>query len=182
MKIHKVLQGIKSGSEKIASKTETPAAQTTATAASPQEALRSALDATTSSEKSASDKSTVSPIADVTKMAQEIRASEDELAEKRASVLGKAFAIAAVGEFERWQKTAAAMPAQTAVTEEKRAHEAPARRSFESIKAGITKHAGDEYAQGYNETVRAIHATATDEFVKGAAVMSFVLDNQPEAQ
>lgn len=196
MKIDRILAGIRESqaAEKQASETPaptaTPAAEKTA---SNQSALVSAMhDALTGTEKAASEKTpAASPVDDVMKVAADMASAEKEAALKEAQILGAAFADAAVARLSEWNKTAAAMlqsvPAVQAVPGNadfgKFAQQNPelvkqaAQLGYEKAKADLEKQAEDSYVQGYNDTVEAIHKTASLEFLKAASVTAQIIES-----
>ena len=181
MKIHSILTSLREtkSNEKVASAGHAPPAPATNADTTPAVSLKTALANALATEKTASV-SASSPVADVAKIAAEIRGAEEEAGVKRASLLGKAWAQAAIAEFDSWKKTASAVSAQPTYYAEHA--EAPAVRGYSEMKTALDKTAEAEYIQGYNDTVNKIHAATTNEFIKGAAVVGWILDNQPQGK
>lgn len=196
MKIDRILAGIRESqaAEKQASETPVPAAtQAAEKTASNQNALVSAMhDALSGTEKAASEKTpAASPVDDVMKVAADMASAEKEAALKEAQILGAAFADAAVARLSEWNKTAAAMlqsvPAVQAIPGNadfgKFAQQNPelvkqaAQLGYEKAKADLEKQAEDSYVQGYNDTVEAIHKTASLEFLKAASVTAQIIES-----
>lgn len=193
MKIEKILSGLRQTQDttKEASVAAAPAAApaTKVASESPRDsllgAMNAALSAAPSSQKVANEKT--SPVADVMKVAEELAASEQEANIKHAQVMGAAFADAFVARLNVWNVKAAELNAQApqppaAASYAKIAHEDPAlvaqaqSLGYSQTKAALEKQAEDAYAAGFNDTVELIHKTASVEFIKGASVMSKVLD------
>lgn len=199
MKIDRILAGIRESqaAEKQASETPAPAATPAAEkTASNQSALVNAMNEalSTTTEKAASEKSpaAASPVDDVMKVAADMAGAEKEAALKEAQILGAAFADAAVARLSEWNKTAAAMltaaPAAVQAVPGnadfgKFAQQNPelvkqaAQMGYEKAKADLEKQAEDSYVQGYNDTVEAIHKTASLEFLKAASVTAQIVES-----
>lgn len=196
MKIDKILSGIRQSQEttKEASENAVSSATTPKVASSSDAlvgALNTALAASSPSAKTASEKT--SPVADVMKVAEEIAAVEQDAQVKQAQVMGAAFADAFVARLGAWQTKAAELnqsaptqptPGQPAAPSNfaKMASENPGliaqaqTMGYTETKAALDKEAEAQRIQGFNDTTAAIHKTASIEFLKGAAVMSNVLD------
>lgn len=205
MKIEKILSGLRQTQDttKEASAPLTlvspPAADKTASDA-PRDALvgalSTALAAAPLSEKTASDKN-AGPVADVMKVAEELAATEQEANIKHAQVMGAAFADSFVARLGQWQTKAAELlttpapaapaapapaSANTPPTYAKFAHENPGiiaqtqQLGYDQTKAALEKQANEAQVAGFNDAVNAIHKAASFEFIKGAHVMSQVLD------
>lgn len=175
MKIDRILAGIRESqaSEKVAS--ASPAVENTASVekkAATNAALVNALnEALAPAEKTASE---ASPVNDVMKVASEIANAEQEVAVKEAQLLGTAFADAAISRISEWNKTAASMlaanPAEKMAGASEDLLKQAAQMGYEQAKKDMEKEAEESYVQGYNDTVEAIHKTASDEFLKAAAL------------
>ena len=189
MKIDKILSGIRQSQEttKEASAHAVSSVSASKTASSRDAlvgALNSALAAVDSPTKTAGE--TSSPVADVMKVAAEIAAVEQDAQVKQAQVMGTAFADAFVARLGVWQTKAAELneqaPAPVSSNFAKMASENPGliaqaqTMGYNETKAALDKEAEDQRIQGFNDTTAAIHETASIEFLKGAAVMSHVLD------
>lgn len=175
MKIAKILEEVRSAqsTEKTAS-----VSNTVAQAAAPHDALVNALNQALAGDTTKTA-SVADPIADVRKIAQEIADTEAEAAVKQAQVLGAAWADAAITRFAEWQKVAAQMNATAPAYD---TTEKAAALGYAETQADLEKLAEDSYVQGYNDTVLEIHALATDEFRKAAAVTSAVVDALQSAE
>lgn len=202
MKLQTLLSGIRQ-SQNTKTASEAPASTGTPTSADSQlsVALRAAV---TSGEtvKVASAPATT-PVMDVMKVAAELADADQALAVKEAQLLGAAFADSAVARFADWQKAAGAVQgepmlskvaqlapsqsvqsiaAQADVAFAKFAEENPvtARQAialgYAPTAGGLDKMAEDSYVQGYNDQVTEIHKVAADEFLKGAAMTSVLLE------
>ena len=183
MKIANILASIRQN--------EKTAAETTVTAPvveAPREALKAALDSALNTTKVAAAAAESSPVDDVMKVASDIANAEKEAALTEAELLGAAFADSVVARLSTWNKTAAevAPPQAGGFTTgdaelDKFAAENPGvleeavMNGYAPNRLGLEKMANDAYAQGYNDTVAAIHKTAALEFLKGAAVTSLIL-------
>lgn len=190
MKIDKILSGIRQSQEtsKEASDRSTsasaPVTKVAETTTAPRDALVGALNEALSTQKMASDAR--SPVSDVMKVAEEMAGVEHDARVKEAQVMGAAFADAFVARLGQWQEKAASLNTQPVAaatsTFDKLAYENPglvAQASglgYSQTKAALDKQADDAHAAGFNDTVVAIHKTASVEFLKGAAIMSNVLD------
>lgn len=197
MKIEKILSGLRQTQDttKEASalaSTPAPVAEKTA-GDTPRDALVGAMNAALAAApavvKTAGEKS--NPVADVMKVAEELAATEQEANIKHAQVMGAAFADAFVARLGRWETKAAELNAQApnapatpaaGSTFAKVAQENPGLIAqaqglgYQQTKAALEKQANDAYVAGFNDTVELIHKTASVEFIKGAQVMSKVLD------
>lgn len=185
MKIANILASIRQN-EKTAAEAPVAAETKTATVTeAPREALKAALD--TALEKTASAPA-ASPVDDVMKVASDIADAEKEAALKEAELLGAAFADSVVARLSTWTKSAAevAAPAASGFTTgdaelDKFAAENPGileeaiSYGYAPNRLGLEKMANDAYAQGYNDTVEAIHKTAAVEFLKAAAITANIL-------
>jgi hypothetical protein len=120
------------------------------------------------------------------KVAEELASAEKEAAEKEARLLGAAFADAAVARLGEWNKVAAQMVANIPAVADtsdfgKFAQQNPelvkqaAQIGYDAAKADLEKQAEASYVQGYNDTVEAIHKTASLEFLKAAAVTAQIV-------
>ena len=191
MKIDKILSGIRQSQEttKEASENAVSSASAPKTASSSDAlvgALNTALAATAPAVKTAGEKT--SPVTDVMKVAEEIAAVEQDAQVKQAQVMGAAFADAFVARLGVWQTKAAELNQNTAPAAPaasnfaKMASENPGliaqakTMGYTETKAALDKEAEAQRIQGFNDTTAAIHKTASIEFLKGAAVMSNVLD------
>ncbi len=191
MKIDSVLAGIRQ-SQNIASADGTKTASASPGApnaapeahAAPREALMSALNGALSTEKVANDKA--NPVSDVMKIANDLAGVEQDARVKEAQVMGAAFADAFVARLGAWQKTAGELVQQggsqnAAQPYAKLAQENPGLLQqaqglgYADTRAQLEKQAQDAHAQGFNDTVQLIAKTASDEFIKGAAMMNNVL-------
>lgn len=178
MKIDRILAGIRESqaSEKVAS--ATPAAEAPASVekkAATNAALVNALnEALAPAQKTAAEAPASSPVNDVMKVASEIAQAEKEVAVKEAQLLGTAFADAAISRIAEWNKTAAAMlsanPGEKVAGASEELLKQAAQAGYEQAKRDMEKEAEESYVQGYNDTVEAIHKTASDEFLKAAAL------------
>jgi hypothetical protein len=188
MKIDKILSGIRQSQDTTKEASEHAASPASKTASS-SDALVGALNAALTAApavKTASEAS--SPVADVMKVAAEIAAVEQGAQVKQAQVMGAAFADAFVARLGVWQTKAAELnqsaPAQAAAPTNfaKVASENPGliaqaqNMGYAETKEALEKEAEAQRVQGFNDTTAAIHKTASIEFLKGAAVMSNVLD------
>lgn len=186
-------QNTKTASEAPAAAAAAPVPQETKLAA----ALREAVTASTETTKAAS---AGSPVADVMKVAAEIADGEKAAALKEAALLGAAYADAAIVRFAEWQKAASELPAvaapvlgqkvaavnsgavQADTVFSKFAEENPiqARQAlalgYAPTAGGLEKMAADSYVQGYNDQVSEIHKVASEEFLKGAALTSLIIE------
>jgi len=152
-------------------------------------------EATAEATKTASEAPAMSVAAEVLKVAAEMADAEQELALKEAALLGAAFADSAVQRFAEWQKAAGSLegtPVKTASFQPaqpqadavftKFAAENPvqARQAlalgYAPTEAGLEKMAHESYVQGYNDQVTEIFKVAQDEFLKGAAQTSLLLE------
>ena len=197
MKIDTILSGIRQSQEttKEASENAVPSTSASPKTAASSDALVGALNAALATNppatKTASEKT--SPVNDVMKVAEEMAAVEQDAQVKQAQVMGTAFADAFVARLGQWQTKAAELnagapapasaPAQAAPTNfAKMASENPGlitqaqNLGYAETKAALDKEAEAQQVQGFNDTVATIHKTASIEFLKGAAVMSHVLD------
>lgn len=192
MKIDKILSGIRQSQEttKEASEQAAPPASLDKTAA-PRDALVGALNTALSTDKVASEKT--SPVTDVMKVAEEMAGIEHEVRIKEAQVMGAALADAFVARLGKWQTKAAelnatatpapvAAPVPASTSYGKVAAENPGlvnqaqQLGYDQTKAALEKQSDESYVQGFNDTVSKIHKTAAHEFLKGAAIMSHLLD------
>lgn len=175
MKIDRILSGLRQTQDttKEASVASAPKAPTHD---SSRDALVGALNDALATDKVASE--AASPVADVMKVAEELAGVEQDARIKEAQVMGAAFADAFVARLGVWQAKAAelnqAEPAKLAADSEMLAQ--AQHLGYAQTKEALEEQAKVAYAQGYNDTVGAIHQAASNEFLKGAAVMSYVLD------
>lgn len=192
MKIDRILAGIRESqaAEKQASETPVSPAPAAEKTASNQSALVSALNEALAPKETKFAAAESSPVNDVMKVAEELAGAEKEAALKEASLLGTAFADAAIARMAEWNKTAQQMlmsaPAVQAVQGNadfgKFAQQNPelvkqaAQIGYETAKADLEKQAEDSYVQGYNDTVETIHKTAALEFLKAAAVTAQIIE------
>lgn len=192
MKIDRILAGIRESqaAEKQASETPVSPAPAAEKTASNQSALVSALNEALAPKETKVAAAESSPVNDVMKVAEELAGAEKEAALKEASLLGTAFADAAIARMAEWNKTAQQMlmsaPAVQAVQGNadfgKFAQQNPelvkqaAQIGYETAKADLEKQAEDSYVQGYNDTVETIHKTAALEFLKAAAVTAQIIE------
>lgn len=198
MKLDKILSGIRQSQdttkEASVSTSTAPAAPAATKIAASQDSLVSALNnalaaaPTPSSAKTASEKS--SPVSDVMKIAADIAAVEQDAQVKQAQVMGAAFADAFVARVGVWQTKAAelntaaptapqiAQPTSFAKMAAENAGLLNQARTmgYSETKEALEKQAAAQHAQGFSDATAAIHKTASVEFLKGAAVMSSVLD------
>jgi len=190
MKIDKILSGIRQSQEatkEASDATVASAAPATKTAA-PRDGLVGALsDALAAAPATKTASAKTSPVDDVMKVAADMAATEQDAQVKQAQVMGAAFADAFVARLGQWQTKAAELNAQAPAVPAgtnyaKLAAENPGmvaqaqNMGYAETKAALEKQAADEQVRGYNDTVEAIYKTASFEFLKGAAVMSDVLD------
>lgn len=171
MKIDKILSGLRQTQEVTKEASASPVAVNAPAAASdsPRSALVNALNDALSTEKVASEKS--SPVADVMKVAEELASAEHDARIKEAQVMGAAFADAFVARLNVWQTKAAELNQTDPGLLSQAQH-----MGYAQTKEALEEQAKVAYNQGYNDTVQAIHGAATNEFMKGAAVMGLVLD------
>jgi hypothetical protein len=179
MKIDKILSGLRQTQDttKEASAAPVPAVKAAA-ADSPRDALVGALNDALTSDKVASEKS--SPVSDVMKVAEEMAGIEHDARVKEAQVMGAAFADAFVARLGVWQSKAAELNQSAQFGKVASADAGMLAQAqhmgYSQTKEALEQQAKVAYEQGYNDTVNAIHEAASGEFLKGAAVMSLVLD------
>lgn len=180
MKIDKILSGLRQTQDttKEASAAAVSPAKSAATADAPRGALVDALNDALSTSKVAHE--TSNPVSDVMKIAEEMAGIEKDVRIKEAQVMGAAFADAFVARLGVWQAKAAELN-QSAEFGKVASADAGLLAQAQHMGYAQTKEALEEqaklaYNQGYNDTVSAIHQAASDEFLKGAAVMGHVLD------
>ena len=199
MKLSNLLVSIRKNqdTEKTASAVPVPVAAPAPTETKLAGALREAVSEST---KVASTQ-TVSPVAEVMKIAAEVADGEKLAALKESALLGAAYADAAIARFAEWQKAAGELPAplaqpvmgqkvaavnsgavQADATFSKYAEENPvlARQAialgYAPTAGGLEKMAEDSYIQGYNDQVGEIHKVAAEEFLKAAALTSLIIE------
>lgn len=177
MKIDKILSGLRQTQDTTKEASAAPVPAVKAAADSPRDALVGALNDALTTDKVASEKS--SPVADVMKIAEEMAGVEHDARVKEAQVMGAAFADAFVARLGVWQSKAAELNQSNfgKVASADAGMLAQAQHmGYAQTKEALEEQAKVAYNQGYNDTVNAIHDAASQEFLKGAAVMNLVLD------
>jgi hypothetical protein len=189
MKISQVLSGIRQSQTEKTAGDQTSTTDKTAAAAPPAAdplaaALAAALEDTTKT-ASAAPVTTASPVNDVMKIAEELAGIEQAAQLKQASVLGAALADSFVARLGQWQEKAAALVQQPVATQSsfaKTAAENPAllqqaqQVGYAKTAADLQRHAEEQFASGFDDTVKLCHDLGVDQFVKGAAQMDAILD------
>lgn len=179
MKIDKILSGLRQTQDTTKEASAAPAvsAKPAVSADSPRGSLVDALNDALSTSKVANE--TANPVSDVMKIAEEMAGLEQDVRVKEAQVMGAAFADAFVARLGVWQSKAAELNQSEfgKVASADAGLLAQAQHmGYAQTKEALEEQAKLAYNQGYDDTVNAIHKVASEEFLKGAAVMGHVLD------
>jgi hypothetical protein len=179
MRLDTILQNIQSAqsaSEKVASEKAAAPVSRDVLAAS----LNAALSGTT---KVASETATRAPVDDLMKIANEVAATEQQMAVKEAQLLGRIFADAVVSRVGEWDDAATkvAHEAPSISGLDKFASENPdlikeaAQQGYAETVAHLEKVAAEDFDRGYTDMMTTVHTKAAEEFLKAAAVTNNVL-------
>lgn len=180
MRLDKILENIKAAD----TASEKTAAEKAPGIAPAREQLLAALNEAVPTAKVAS--AHTSPTEDLMKIANEVAATESEMAVKEAQLLGRVFADSVISRVGEWQGAAASLPGTKVASYEaegfdKFASENPdiikqaAELGYTQTRAHLEKVAAAEYEQGYNETMAEVQKLAAAEFAKAALVTDNIL-------